>query len=108
MTEDGSKTGIRTKARVLGGGNPWTAEEADLVEIHHSLATRVLILARRELNAMISGQDTASDKYRELVELLDQSQKLSEVRSLPDIQAATHQLAENLKKLNILRGQSTI
>ncbi|MDR3414768.1 MAG: hypothetical protein P4L83_01150 [Nevskia sp.] len=88
--------------RVLGGGKPWTAFEADAAELVHSLSSRVLVKARRELRRIESSESSSDQQRQRLVELkllVQSTQTLRKADSPTQFQSSISQLRQKLEQL---------
>jgi hypothetical protein len=85
--------------RVLGGGKPWTAQEADAAELVHALSTRVLVKARRELRKIDSSASNSTLQRQRLVDLIQSAQSLRKEDSPTQFQSSITQLRQKLQQL---------
>jgi len=94
---------VSTPAVRVIGGKLRTAKETDFVELVHSLSTRVMVLANRELRKIEAGTAEVDPGRKQLLnEVIDSTQRLCKDTSEPQAPSTLAQLRQNLAKLHDL------
>lgn len=81
------------------GDRPWTAHEADAVELVHSMANRILVKARRDLKSISPIAPNTAEQRQQLLEVIENTERLRKADSLTEFPATIAQLRENLRKI---------